>query len=440
MSGIFVKTKKLILLLGDIALFYSSLFLSLLILRFNTIRLDEWIDHVRAFSLVYFLFFVIFYINELYDLDITQNILAFGRKLAESIGVGAAVTIGLFYFTPIFGITPKTNLFVNLAILTILVTSWRLIFNRIYRGRSLEQNIILLGDSREMIELKNILSKKPLFGFRLVTPEIERLTDFVREHNISTIVIDDSIKDNQAVTKQLYTLIQKNVHVVDCLSFYEEVLGRIPTINLDELWFVRNFNETGKKLFDQLKQAIDLFGACLAAFILLPIMAIVWMAIKLDDGGPLFYRQTRVGKEGKLFRIVKFRTMNIDAEKSGPQFASEADPRISRIGRFLRRYRLDELPQILNILKGEMSFIGPRPERPEFTKELEQAFPFYPLRFLIKPGLTGWAQVRYSYGASIEENLKKLQYDFFYIKHRSPILEVMIILKTLNILLHPKGR
>ena len=440
MSGIFVKTKKLILLVGDIALFYSSLFLSLLILRYNTINLDEWLDHVQAFSIIYLLIFIIFYINELYDLDVAQNVLVFGQKLAESILIGTVVAIGLFYFTPIFGITPKTNLFVNLATLSILITSWRLLFNRIYHGRSLEQNIILLGESREMIELKNILNKKPLFGFRLVNPKTEHLYNFVHENNINTIVIDESIKNNPQITKQLYALIQKNVHVIDCLSFYEEVLGRIPTSSLDELWFVQNFNETGKKLFDQAKKIIDMVGGALMTIILTPIIVMVWIAISLDDGGPLFYRQTRVGKSGKLFRIIKFRTMRVDAEKDGAQFAAENDPRITRVGHFLRRYRLDELPQVFNILRNDMSFIGPRPERPEFTKDLEAAFPFYPLRFLVKPGLTGWAQVRYSYGASIEENLKKLQYDFFYIKHRSFALETIILLRTFNLLLHPKGR
>lgn len=440
MSDVFVKTKKLVLLIGDISLFYSSLFLSLLILRYNTIFIDEWYQHIYAFSLIYFFFFVIFYIEELYDLDIAQNPLVFGRKLTESIFIGAGLAIGLFYFTPIFGITPKINLFINLVILTVLITSWRLIFNRLYHGRSLEQNIILLGESREMTELKNILTKKPLFGFHLLEPQIERLTDFVSEHRINTIVIDDTVKNNPAITKQLYALIQKNAHMIDYLSFYEEVLGRIPTSTLNELWFIQNFNETGKKLFDQTKQIIDYLGAGLATIIFSPILILIWLTIKLDDGGPLFYRQTRVGQGGKLFKIFKFRTMRVDAEKSGAQFAAEADPRITRVGRILRRYRLDELPQIFNILAGEMSFIGPRPERPEFTKDLEAAFLFYPLRYLIKPGLTGWAQVRYSYGASIEENLKKLQYDFYYIKHRSLIFEIMIFLKTLNLLLHPKGR
>ncbi len=440
MSGVFVKTKQLVLILGDVAIFYASLFLTLLFLRYDNIHFNEWINHVRAFSLIYFFLLIIFYINELYDLDVAQNDLLFGRKIAESLIIGASLAISLFYFTPIFGITPKTNLFINLSILTVLVISWRLLFNRIYRGRLLSQNIILLGDSNEMIELRGILAKKSIFGFRIVTPETNNLTAFIKEHNVTTVVVDNDAKRDAHIPKELYNLIRQNVHVVDCLSFYEEVLSRIPTTNLDEMWFVENFKETGKKLFDEFKTIADCIGGAILAIILLPIMVIIWVLIKLDDQGPLFYRQTRVGKGGKLFRIVKFRTMRTDAEKTGAQFATLNDQRITRVGRVLRRYRMDELPQVFNILRGEMSFIGPRPERPEFTTELEAAFPFYPLRYLVKPGLTGWAQIRYSYGATIEENLKKLQYDFFYIKHRSFTLDAMIFLKTLNLLLHPKGR
>lgn len=439
MSGVFVKTKQLILLFGDVALFYSSLFLTLIFLRYDNIHFNEWLSHIRAFSIIYFFLFLIFYINELYDLEVMQNDLLFGRKIAESLIIGTAVAISLFYFTPIFGITPKTNLFINLSILSMLIIAWRILFNRIYRGRLLQQHIVLLGDSREMTELRSILSKKSLFGFHLIQPSGD-LVPFISEHNVTTVVIDGAAKHDAVISKQLYALIQKDVHVVDCLSFYEEILSRIPTSSLDEVWFVENFKETGKKLFDQTKQVLDFLGACILTLLLLPIIIIIGLIIKLDDGGPIFYRQTRVGKGGKLFRIIKFRTMRTDAEKTGAQFAAEADPRITRVGRTLRRYRLDELPQILNIAANEMSFIGPRPERPEFTKDLEAAFPFYPLRHLVKPGLSGWAQIRYSYGASIEENLKKLQYDFFYIKHRSFTLDAMIILKTLNLLLHPKGR
>lgn len=440
MSNLFVKVKQFILLVGDLALFYLSLALTLE-LRYHRIFLNDRGEHLTAFTIIYLCLTFVFYINELYDLEVAKNDLQFIKKISESMVIGTIIAVSFFYLTPFFGIAPKTNLFLNLAILSALIIIWRLAFNYIFRGRLLGTKVLLIGSSNEMTELAYIIKKRPFLGFETYRSNgTLPLEEFVKTNHINIVVVDKTAKTDPLTSAALYNLISSAVHVTDCLTFYEEVMMRIPISILDEIWFVENFKETKKKLYDEVKQAADFAGAMLLAIPLMIITVPVALAIKLDSPGPIFFSQKRVGKNGKIFSIAKFRTMAVNAENLGAQFAAVNDPRVTRVGRVLRKFRLDELPQIFNILAGEMSFIGPRPERPEFTKELEAAFPFYPLRYLIKPGLTGWAQIKFSYGASIEENLKKLQYDFYYIKHRSIALDGIIILRTLNLLLHPRGR
>ncbi len=247
------------------------------------------------------------------------------------------------------------------------------------------------------------------------------------------------------VLKELYGLLSKQVEIVDLAKFYEEIMGRIPPFTFSESWFLTNFHEQQKKIYDRFKILMDyFFGSVLAVFFLItfPFIAIL---IKSTSRGSLFFAQERVGKTGKPFKMYKYRTMkklNSDgsAEISGPQFAEKQDSRVTAVGQILRRVRLDEIPQFINILRGEMSLIGPRPERPEFVRQLTEALPFYSLRHLVKPGLAGWAQLQSGYYGTIEENLRKLEYDLFYIKNRGPFLDIIIFLRTINVLIRMMGR
>jgi lipopolysaccharide/colanic/teichoic acid biosynthesis glycosyltransferase len=226
---------------------------------------------------------------------------------------------------------------------------------------------------------------------------------------------------------------------------YEQIMRKIPPFTFSESWFLVQLNEQRGKTYDRFRILIDYISALFLGSILCVSMPFVALAIKLDSPGPVFFKQQRVGRNNNLFTLYKFRSMKAltadgSAELNGPQFTSLNDNRITRVGKILRKFRLDELPQIINVFKGEMALIGPRPERPEFTKQLTEKIPFYPLRHLVKPGFTGWAQVQQSYYDTIDENLIKLEYDLYYVKNRGPLLDLAIILRTVGIVVGMKGR
>lgn len=223
-------------------------------------------------------------------------------------------------------------------------------------------------------------------------------------------------------------------------KFSERITGKIPLGAIDRSWFLANLSEGEKRLYEAEKRLFDLFFSALFGIISLPFYLIIIIAIRTDSKGPVFYRQIRRGRGGKLFTLIKFRNMVADAEAgTGPVWAAEDDKRVTKVGRLLRKSRIDEIPQLWNIFKGEMSFVGPRPERPEFHEKLKQEIPFYEERNLVAPGLTGWAQIKYKLdfrgGMTVQDTLEKVQYDLYYIKNRSFLLDVGIILKTVNIIL-----
>ena len=232
------------------------------------------------------------------------------------------------------------------------------------------------------------------------------------------------------------------VNVISATEFYERHLLKVPIHILDSNWFVETegFYIASSTRAKRIKRTTDFIFALILAILTAPLMALTYLLVKLDSKGPAFYSQMRTGKDNQLFRIYKFRSMRLDAEKNGAQWATANDTRITRIGRFIRKTRLDELPQIWNILKGDMSFVGPRPERPEFNQQLETQMPYYQMRHTMLPGLTGWAQVMYPYGASVEDSKEKLQYELYYMKHGSFFQDMSIILKTVAVVVGAHGR
>ncbi len=248
------------------------------------------------------------------------------------------------------------------------------------------------------------------------------------------IIYDKDTIDNKLIS-QLFDITAAGIEVFTKEAFIEKYYRKMPLENINNHWIVSNISFAGYNSFCFLKRLFDYTIAGLALLATLPLWLIIMIIIPIDSKGGCFYTQKRVGYKGKVFNIIKFRTMIANAEQEGAQWAQKEDKRVTRIGRFLRRTRLDELPQLINIIKGEMSIVGPRPERPEFVDDLKNRIPFYEFRHMVLPGLTGWAQIKYQYGASYQDALEKLQYDLYYIKHSSPLFDIQIILNTIPLLM-----
>jgi exopolysaccharide biosynthesis polyprenyl glycosylphosphotransferase len=287
------------------------------------------------------------------------------------------------------------------------------------------------GKSRRSLELAGIS----------VYDDSVDLKRVLREEGISVVVTAFDPRTNERLMQHLFESLALKLRFYELPTFYENVTGKIPVNSIGHIWFLENLAQADKGMYEHCKRIFDVAFSFMLSLAALPFLPFIAIAIKLESKGPVFFWQTRTGLLGRPFRAVKFRTMSIEAERDGvARWAQKNDPRITRVGRFLRKSRIDELPQLWNVFRGEMSVIGPRPERPEFVVELERHIPFYNERHLVKPGLTGWAQVKFHYGASISDSFRKLQYDFFYIKNRSLILDVAILLKTVNIVMTAKGQ
>ncbi|OGL72389.1 hypothetical protein A3F28_01175 [Candidatus Uhrbacteria bacterium RIFCSPHIGHO2_12_FULL_57_11] len=460
MDRAIVKLKQLILLSGDLAIFYLALWAALIARGlFPRTVLIGWSGHVVPFSIVFLAWLIIFYTNGLYDLAAARNEARFLRKAAAGFAAAAIAAVAFFYLVPFFWIEPRTTLAFDLLITSALWILWRTIFNATIASRALRTRVCFIGWNPEAAELTRIIHARPNVGYQVaavVAPNVNptlpsgssiaikqdfsRLSDFLRSERVATVVMAMSPRTTPELARPLYESIFLKLAFTDIIPFYEQLTGRIPVSAITRIWFLENLREAEKRFYDVIKRAGDLAMAAAIGIFTIAISPLVAAAISVNSRGPIFYRQERVGKDGKPFRIVKFRTMVRDAETNGAQFASKDDSRVTRVGRFLRAARIDELPQVWNVIRGEMSFIGPRPERPEFVRQLEEAMPFYSMRHLVQPGLTGWAQVNYSYAATLEENLEKLQYDLFYIKNRSLLTDLAIMLRTLGIILSAKGQ
>jgi sugar transferase (PEP-CTERM system associated) len=270
--------------------------------------------------------------------------------------------------------------------------------------------------------------------------EIENLTSYVEATRASEVVLALEERRNALPLADLLRIKTTGVNVNDFSSFIERETGRVDLDSVNPSWLIFSDGfSSGRAISSFAKRLFDIFASALLLGLTAPVIALFALLVKLDSKGPAFFRQTRVGLYGENFSLIKLRSMRIDAEVNGAQFAQKNDPRITRLGRFIRKVRIDELPQAWAVLKGEMSFVGPRPERPEFVSDLEQQLPYYAERHMVKPGITGWAQINYPYGASLEDSRHKLEYDLYYAKNYTPFLDLLIMLQTLRVVLWPEG-
>lgn len=336
-----------------------------------------------------------------------------------------------------------------------------LVLNRLLVGAAVgadafRRRILVLGSGQRAERLRQ-LSLRPESGFRIcglvamtdapasvptavARDSIEDLTEYVERLGVSEVVLALEERRNSLPLGDLLRIKTTGVQVYDFSSFIERETGRIDldTVNPSWLIFSDGFS-SGQAVSRALKRLFDIIASGLALLLSAPVILLFAALVRLDSKGPAFYRQSRVGLYGQSFDVIKLRSMRTDAEVNGAQWAAKDDPRVTRIGNFIRKTRIDELPQLWTVLKGEMSFVGPRPERPQFVADLERHLPYYAERHMVKPGITGWAQINYPYGASIEDARHKLEYDLYYAKNYSPFLDLLILLQTLRVVLWNEG-
>ncbi|HEY8370531.1 MAG TPA: TIGR03013 family XrtA/PEP-CTERM system glycosyltransferase [Thermodesulfobacteriota bacterium] len=399
------------------------------------------------------------YYNDLYDFRVARPGPDLVRRILESLAATSIVVAILYLAFP--GLIIGRGVFLTaIGLGATLLILWRLLYDRMLRVDGFHERVLVLGTGSHAQAVAAEVRAQPALGFRIVgyiadgpdhtvtgegqAPVLGRedaLLDVVRRERVQRVVVALSEARGRLPVDALLAVRMAGVKVEEGTSFYERVSGKILLENLKPSFLI--FSDGFRKsLFTRAVKrltgiAISVVGLVLSA----PVTLVVALLIRLDSPGPIFFAQERVGQDGKLFTLYKFRSMRTDAEADGrPVWAEENDPRVTRIGAFLRKTRIDEIPQLWNVLKGDMSIVGPRPERPYFVEQLRKVIPYYDQRHTVKPGLTGWAQVRYPYGASVQDAIEKLQYDLFYIKHMSLAFDLSILFETVKVIVLGRGR
>jgi sugar transferase (PEP-CTERM system associated) len=373
--------------------------------------------------------------------------------VAISLGIIALAVIDFVIPTDFFW---RSTLLYTMGLAILVLVADRLLLNSFLGSSAFRRRVMVLGAGDRAQRLRE-LGEKPETGFaivayiamsddpRVVEEAIPRLAihdlgRFVENLGVSEVVLALQERRNALPLKDLLRIKTKGVHVNDFSSFIERETGRVDLDTINPSWLIFSDGFSSSRMFSSaVKRIFDITASLILLALTLPVIVLFAGIVKLDSKGPAFFRQQRVGLYGEPFRLIKLRSMRTDAEKDGAKWAEENDPRITRVGRLIRKLRIDELPQTWSVLKGQMSFVGPRPEVPKFVDSLEEEIPFYGERHMVKPGITGWAQINYPYGASIEDSRRKLEYDLYYAKNYTPFLDFVILLQTVRVILWPEG-
>jgi sugar transferase (PEP-CTERM system associated) len=399
-----------------------------------------------------------FYLFDLYDYRRIRERAILYLGILQAFGLACIVLSIIFYAAPQLMLGRGVFL-LSLALMLITMTCWRLLVSRLLGLPSLRERVLIVGTGENAIELaREALDRREhgydvvgfvgddpkLVGQSLINPRVIGLVsdieELVQRHKPGRLVVAMGDRRGRLPLESLLNIkLRDSIAIEESSSFYERLTGKIRIQMLRPSWLIFSTNSQGMRIYKQVRRIADVLLSIVGLSLSFPVMALTALAIKLDSRGPILYIQERVGLQNRIFRIIKFRSMITDAEQNGPVWAEEADPRITRVGRVIRKLRIDELPQFINVIRGDMSFIGPRPERLVFVDQLDKELPYYSQRHLVKPGLTGWAQIRYPYGATVEDAAEKLQYDLYYIKNQSPILDAIVIFETIRIVLFGRG-
>ncbi|MGO9638239.1 MAG: TIGR03013 family XrtA/PEP-CTERM system glycosyltransferase [Terracidiphilus sp.] len=449
---VYYPIRTLVLLLGEALIVWTSFLVAALVVFQDDSYIELYFNH--GFYKIFVLTAVVLLCSHWFDLYDTARLNTRGElyfRLLMVPGLLAFVMAGISLFRPDFllggGSTP-----LGLLIVAFALFGWRLGYGWLVQLPILVERVYVVGSGERAQRLVQGLRQNPEIGVEIAswTGKLEgavtreavaaHLMEVVKKQKVHRVIV--AVPDRRGTTpmKELLELRMQGVKIEEAASWLEKISGKIEVENLYPSWLVFNEGFRRSAIFVLVRRVLSIIIALIGLLLALPLLPFIALAVRLDSEGPVFYTQTRVGKAGRQFKVVKFRTMRQDAESSnGAQWAANNDPRITRVGKYLRMSRLDEIPQLWCVLKGDMAFVGPRPERPEIIELYCKDIPYYGVRHMVRPGVTGWAQIKYKYGSTIEDAREKLQYDLYYIKHASIGLDLLIMFQTVKIVILGRG-
>jgi sugar transferase (PEP-CTERM system associated) len=452
--------RNALFVLGEGLVIYLSVIIAARLLLGNDNSLFHYTVLLKALLITVICQVCLFY-NDLYDLRVTDTFIELGIRLLQALGASAILLAVIYFAFPVCII--RQGIFIaSTAIVIILIVSWRIGYTKILNLGLFNQKIMVLGssaiaaeicaqiiDKRDCgYEIAHVIAKNP-WGDQSLKKRISiiqqetyaNICETADQAGVKKIIVALKEKRGALPVKELLRCRVKGIEVLEGNSFYEMLTGKliVESINPGWLIFSQGFRKSALQRLS--KRIVDLALSLTMLILLSPVIVLMAIIIKLDSKGPVFFSQKRIGENRKPYMVHKFRSMVCDAEaRTGPVWAQADDCRVTRVGHFIRKWRIDEIPQLWNVLNGEMSFVGPRPEREHFIRKLEEVIPYYGERFSVKPGLTGWAQVSYGYGATVEDAIEKLNYDLFYIKNMSILMDIMIVARTVKTVIFGHGR
>ncbi len=441
-----------------LVIFCSVLISTMLLTRSDSYLFDLML--VLRIALVTLVCQISLYYNDLYDFQVVSTISEISIRLLQSLGVTAIALAFVYYFFPLVIIGQRAFM-LSILLLLILIIGWRIFYIHVLDQGIYNEKILILGSSDLAVDIFNEIQEKIDCGYTvsaivpvdpgnllsdkvpaafIVKSDRAHLCRTIFDLGVQKVIVALSDSRGTFPAKELITCKTAGVEVIEGNSFYELLTGKLLVTKINPSWLIFSDGFKRSTLRMVLKRLGDIvFSVILLMLLFFPLL-VVALLIKIDSRGPVFFCQDRVGQQRKQYMMYKFRSMVEDAEKtSGPVWAMNNDSRITQVGKIIRKFRIDEIPQLWNVLKGNMSFVGPRPERKHFTDALEEKIPYYGERFVVKPGITGWAQVSYDYGASVDDAIEKLNYDLFYIKNMSIMFDVMIVLRTIKTVVFGRG-
>ncbi|MBK6589226.1 MAG: TIGR03013 family PEP-CTERM/XrtA system glycosyltransferase [Acidobacteria bacterium] len=450
------------LLLADAAILYCGVILAMY-LRFGMAGSENELDNKNGWikiAVATFVCLLILYFYDLYDYIVMTNRRELLLRLVQALGIAWALLALLFYFVPAMLLGRGVSVF-SVPIVLVLLLGWRIAIHALTGHPDIGEKILVVGTGKTALDTAEAVWERRDAGYRIVgflsengakprerlgrseiLGKAHELEAVIKSEKIDRVVIAVRERRGAFPTEALLKMsLAGDVSIEECTSFFERITGKVHVDMLRPSWLIFAGRQRDSQLKLFFREVVHRLLALVGLVISLPVAIVTAILIKLDSRGPIFYKQERVGKAGHTFNVIKFRSMKTDAEADGkPIWATTNDERTTRVGKIIRKLRIDEIPQFWNILKGEMSFVGPRPERPHFVQQLAKEIPYFEHRHLVTPGLTGWAQIKYPYGASVDDAIQKLQYDLYYIKNQSLTLDMVIVFDTVKTVLFGKGR